>query len=135
LPFSPGLLRKALRRQAIHPMGRAGRFVITAIADAGRVVARRACCPRAIAAAWARKTAEGQIMRTIACLLVTSAVVAAFVAPITAEARTNKHGYQAQRNSGYHDVEKYEEFLAEKRAIGSSSWWDQMDREGRGGRK
>jgi hypothetical protein len=71
----------------------------------------------------------------MASLLVTFAVVAAFVAPVTAETRTNKHGYQAQRNSGYHDAEKYEEFLAEKRAIGSSSWWDQMDREGRGGRK
>jgi hypothetical protein len=71
----------------------------------------------------------------MASLLLTLAVVAVFLAPVTAEARTNKHGYQAQRNSGYRDVEKYEEFLAEKRAIGSSSWWDQMDREGRGGRK
>ena len=73
-------------------------------------------------------------MRTMASLLVIWAVLAAFAAPIAAEART-KHGYQAQRDSGYHAGEKYEEFLAEKRAIGSSSWWDQMDREGRGGRK
>jgi hypothetical protein len=74
-------------------------------------------------------------MRTMASLLVALAVVAAFLAPVTAEARTNKHGHQAQKSSRYHDGEKYEEFLAEKRAIGSSSWWDQMDREGRGGRK
>jgi hypothetical protein len=42
-----GLLRKALRRQAIHPMGRAGRFAITAIADASSGGGRVDCCSRA----------------------------------------------------------------------------------------
>ena len=36
-------------------------------------------------------------------------------------------GYSAPRN------EVYQEFLADKRPIGTSNWWQQMDREGRGG--
>ena len=28
-----------------------------------------------------------------------------------------------------------DEFIAEKRQFGSSAWWQQMDREGRGGRR
>jgi hypothetical protein len=36
-------------------------------------------------------------------------------------------GYSAPRN------EVYQEFLADKRPIGTTNWWQQMDREGRGG--
>ena len=34
---------------------------------------------------------------------------------------------------GYRNAEKYEEFIADKRPFGTSSWWDQMVRENRAG--
>ena len=36
---------------------------------------------------------------------------------------------EARRRNG----SGYQEFIAEKRPFGSASWWQQMDREGRGG--
>jgi hypothetical protein len=73
-------------------------------------------------------------MRTIISGLGTlSAVLATLAGPIAAEARTSGHtdaghqlGHQSQRNG---------EFIAEKRQFGTSGWWQQMDREGRGGRR
>jgi hypothetical protein len=79
----------------------------------------------------------GEIMKKIVATLVALSVAAAVAAPMAAEARTKKkrtynqpnatRGYTAPRN------ETYQEFLADKRPVGTSSWWEQMDREGRGG--
>jgi len=77
-------------------------------------------------------------MKKIVATLVALSVAAAVVAPVAAEARAKKkkrtyyqpyatQGYSAPRN------EVYQEFLADKRPVGTSSWWQQMDREGRGG--
>jgi hypothetical protein len=77
-------------------------------------------------------------MKKIVATLVALSVAAAVVAPMAAEARTKKkkrtyyqpyatQGYSAPRN------EVYQEFLADKRPVGTASWWQQMDREGRGG--
>ena len=77
-------------------------------------------------------------MKKIVATLVALSVAAAVVAPMAAEARAKKkkrtyyqpyatQGYSAPRN------EVYQEFLADKRPVGTSSWWQQMDREGRGG--
>ena len=77
-------------------------------------------------------------MKRIVATFVALSVAAAVVAPMAAEARSKKkkrtyyqpyatQGYSAPRN------EVYQEFLADKRPIGTSNWWQQMDREGRGG--
>jgi hypothetical protein len=70
---------------------------------------------------------------TISSVGALSAVLAILAGPIAAEARTSAHthaghqlGHQSQRNG---------EFIAEKRQFGTSGWWQQMDREGRGGRR
>jgi hypothetical protein len=70
--------------------------------------------------------------------LIALSLATAIVASGAAEARTKKkrayvqpradQGYTAPRNDY-----KYEEFIAERRRTGTSSWWEQMDREGRGG--
>jgi hypothetical protein len=77
-------------------------------------------------------------MYRIAAILVVLSMAAALVVPGTAEAASKKkkrayypsssgQGYYAPRN------ETYQEFIADKRPFGSASWWQQMDREGRGG--
>ena len=75
-------------------------------------------------------------MKRIVATLVAVSVAAAVAAPMAAEARSKKkrtyqpyatQGYSAPRN------EVYQEFLADKRPIGTTNWWQQMDREGRGG--
>jgi hypothetical protein len=63
-------------------------------------------------------------MKKIAATLVALSFAAAVAAPVAAEAAQS---YSAPRN------ETYQEFIAEKRPYGSASWWQQMDREGRGG--
>ena len=77
-------------------------------------------------------------MKKIVATLVALSVAAAVAAPMAAEARAKKkkrtyyqpyatQGYSAPRN------EVYQEFLADKRPVGTASWWQQMDREGGGG--
>ena len=74
-------------------------------------------------------------MKKIVAALIALSVAAMAAAPMAAEAKTKKkrvkpyatQGYSAPRN------EVYQEFLADKRPVGTSSWWQQMDREGRGG--
>jgi hypothetical protein len=73
-------------------------------------------------------------VRTIVSGLVTlSAVLAILAGPITAEARTSAHTHAG--NQLRHQPQSDGEFIAEKRQFGTSGWWRQMDREGRGGRK
>jgi hypothetical protein len=77
-------------------------------------------------------------MKKIAAILVALSFAAAVAAPMAAEAASKKKKrayhppyagqiYSAPRN------ETYQEFIADKRPFGSASWWQQMDREGRGG--
>ena len=76
-------------------------------------------------------------MRKLAAVLATLVVVAIAGAHEPAEAKTKKkrvykpphatQGHPATRS------ETYQEFIADKRPIGTMSWWEQMDREGRGG--
>jgi hypothetical protein len=81
------------------------------------------------------------MMKTVVSTVVALAIAAAFVVPVPAEARTKKHRYyakqqyryQVDRRASNRNVPQYQEFIAEKRPFGSSSWWEQMDREGRGG--
>ena len=73
-------------------------------------------------------------MRTILPGLVALlAVLATLAGPIAAEARTSTHTHAGHQLR--HQPQSNGEFIAEKRQFGSSSWWRQMDREGRGGRK
>jgi hypothetical protein len=77
-------------------------------------------------------------MRKIVATLVALSIAAAVAAPMAAEARTKKkkrvyhQPYAAERYTAPRN-ETYQEFLADKRPIGTSNWWQQMDREGRGG--
>jgi hypothetical protein len=74
-------------------------------------------------------------MKKIVAALIALSVAAMAAAPMAAEAKTKKKrvkpyaekAYSAPRN------DSYQEFIAEKRPFGSESWWQQMDREGRGG--
>jgi hypothetical protein len=75
-------------------------------------------------------------MKKILAVLLVLSFAVAVAAPLAAEARTRKKpkAYYApprseQRSSG----SDYQEFIADKLPIGSSQWWAQMDREGRGG--
>ena len=76
-------------------------------------------------------------MKRIVATLVALSVAAAVAAPMTAEARSKKkkRTYQPYATQGYSAPrsEVYQEFLADKRPIGTTNWWQQMDREGRGG--
>ncbi len=77
-------------------------------------------------------------MKKTVATLVALAIAAAVAAPMAAEARTKKkrthvQPYAGERYRAPRNDYKYEEFIAEKRQTGSSSWWQQMDREGRGG--
>jgi hypothetical protein len=73
-------------------------------------------------------------MRKILSALVALTVATALAAPMAAEARTKKKKryYAAERYSGPRD-ESQQEYIADKLPIGTSRWWQQMDREGRGG--
>jgi hypothetical protein len=64
-------------------------------------------------------------MKTIASGLVALSILISFVGSASAQ---QDHA-QASRNARNGD----NEFLADKRPFGSSSWWRQMDREDRGG--
>jgi hypothetical protein len=74
-------------------------------------------------------------MKKIVAALLALSVAAMTAAPMAAEAKSKKKRvqpyagktYTAPRSNGY------QEYLAEKRPYGSESWWQQMDREGRGG--
>jgi hypothetical protein len=76
-------------------------------------------------------------MNKIVATVVALSIAAVVAAPMAAEARSKKkrvyhqpyagQTYAAPRN------ESYKEFLAEKRPYGTTEWWHQMDREGRGG--
>ena len=80
-------------------------------------------------------------MRAIVSSLVAVSLVATAAAPVSAETRNKKkHTYSKQYRAPPADREVrrrngsgYQEFIAEKRPFGSASWWEQMDREGRGG--
>ena len=73
-------------------------------------------------------------MRTIVSGLVAlMAVLATLAGPIAAEARTSTHTHAGHQLR--HQPQSNGEFIAEKRQFGTSGWWRQMDREGRGGRK
>jgi hypothetical protein len=83
---------------------------------------------------------QGEIMKAIVWALATLSIVAALAAPASAESRTKKkhaakqhYGAQVYPSARSRNVPEYQEFIAEKRPFGSSSWWEQMDREGRGG--
>jgi hypothetical protein len=70
--------------------------------------------------------------RFVAGLLAIS-FAAAVAAPVAAETRSKKkpkptYSERSERRSG-----DYQEAIADKLPIGSSQWWAQMDREGRGG--
>jgi hypothetical protein len=84
------------------------------------------------------RLSRGAIMKKIVATCVALAVAAAVVAPMAAEARSKKkkrvyhQPYAAERYSAPRN-EVYQEFIADKRPVGTSSWWEQMDREGRGG--
>jgi hypothetical protein len=80
-------------------------------------------------------------MRAIVSALVAVSLVATVAVPVAAETRSKKkHTYSKQYRGPPADREArrrngsgYQEFIAEKRPFGSASWWQQMDREGRGG--
>lgn len=78
-------------------------------------------------------------MTKIFAILVALSVAAAVAAPMAAEAqakkkkRTYAKPHAGQTYTAPRNVDTYQEFLADKRQIGTTDWWQQMDREGRGG--
>jgi hypothetical protein len=74
-------------------------------------------------------------MKKIVAALIVLSVAAMAVAPTAAEAKTKKKRAQPYAEKAYSAPRNgsYQEFIAEKRPFGSESWWQQMDREGRGG--
>jgi hypothetical protein len=75
-------------------------------------------------------------MKKFVATLIALSVAAAVAAPMAAEARTKKKKrtyYQPYATQAAPRNEVYQEFLADKRPVGTTSWWQQMDREGRGG--
>ena len=77
-------------------------------------------------------------MKKFVATLIALSVAAAVAAPMAAEARAKKKKrvyhkpYAAERYTAPRN-EVYQEYLADKRPYGTMSWWEQMDREGRGG--
>jgi hypothetical protein len=73
-------------------------------------------------------------MRKIVAALIALSI-AAMAAPLATEAKTKKKRAQPYAEKAYSAPRNgsYQEFIAEKRPFGSESWWQQMDREGRGG--
>ncbi len=89
-------------------------------------------------------------MKTIMSALAVSMLAAALAAPASAEVSipsiagqyAGKYiGTQSVETGKYVKLRRYaprtdsEEFIAESRETGSSGWWQQMDREQRGGRR
>ena len=83
-------------------------------------------------------------MKIIIAALTAVAVLAGV--PVSANAASSSEGYQAYEVKTLYVKKKYKkryhrrhyrqmEYLADKLPIGSQVWWDQMDREGRGGRR
>lgn len=77
-------------------------------------------------------------MQTIASMLIALAIM---TAPLQAAEETlQKHrhlkqrpAHQLSKRTAQPEVVKQQEYLADKRPIGSASWWDQMLRENRAG--
>ena len=70
--------------------------------------------------------------------IVAALVALSVAAPMAAEARTKKKSasakpYAGQSYTAPRNADTYQQFIADKRPYGSTSWWEQMDREGRGG--
>ena len=74
-------------------------------------------------------------MNKLMAALLALSVAAMVAAPMTAEAKTKKKRVQPYAVRAYSEPQggSYQEFLANKRKTGTASWWEQMDREGRGG--
>jgi hypothetical protein len=74
-------------------------------------------------------------MKKIVAALIGLSVAALAAAPTPAEAKTKKKRVQPYAGKAYPmpRSESYQEFIADKRPFGSEGWWQQMDREGRGG--
>jgi len=80
-------------------------------------------------------------IKSIACGMIALAVAAlAFAAPTEAQSGAKKYRYSAKQQArkrvdgtANRNVPDYSEFIADSRPFGSTSWWEQMDREGRGG--
>jgi hypothetical protein len=76
-------------------------------------------------------------MKKVVATVVAVSLAAAVAAPMAAEARTKKKvrttpsGHSGQTYSAPRS--DYQEAIADKLPFGSSQWWVQMDREGRGG--
>jgi hypothetical protein len=74
-------------------------------------------------------------MKKIVAVLIGLSIAALAAAPTAAEAKSKKKRVQPYAAKAYSVPrnESYQEFIAEKRPFGSEGWWQQMDREGRGG--
>ena len=73
-------------------------------------------------------------MKGIVPGLVALSLAAALAAPATAATTSKKkHRVVHQETYAAPRSDTYQEFIADKRRYGSGSWWQQMDREGRGG--
>lgn len=74
-------------------------------------------------------------MTRLLAALIALSFAATAAAPMAAEAKTKKKRVQPYAAKPYVAPrnDSYQEFIAEKLPFGSESWWQQMDREGRGG--
>ncbi len=73
-------------------------------------------------------------MNKIVAALLALSVAALAAAPMAAEAKSKKKRVQPYAGKTYSAPRSdYQEAIADKLPYGSSQWWAQMDREGRGG--
>jgi hypothetical protein len=74
-------------------------------------------------------------MKKIVASVVALSFAVAVAAPMAAEARSKKKRVRPHpvARSQVGPTSDYQEAIADKLPFGSSQWWQQMDREGRGG--
>jgi hypothetical protein len=78
-------------------------------------------------------------MKPIITALVAAGVLAGVAAPVSAQPETYvkgheiKHKYQKKKQLRYRH--RRVQYWADKQPYGTSTWWQQMDRENRGGRR
>lgn len=81
-------------------------------------------------------------MKVITSALTAVAILAGATASASAAPQTEgvqsyevKHRYVKKKYRSYRTVRHQPQYWADKLPYGSQSWWQQMDREGRGGRR
>jgi len=73
-------------------------------------------------------------MKSIIAAMTAAWVLAGLAAVAPAQAHSDQQSYQAKKSAQKKRI-RYVEYLADRQRFGSKIWWEQMDREDRGGRR